>query len=85
MSEKVIIDISSSETNTINKDSSLCQYSDCTKRIKITDFACKCKKIYCKIHKFPENHDCKYDYREIGLKMKKIEDMKCDSNKIQKL
>lgn len=88
MSEKVVIDISSNETNKVNKidkDPSLCQYGDCNKRIKITDFACKCEKLYCKMHKSPENHDCKYDYREIGLKTKKIEEMKCVSNKMQKL
>ena len=91
MSEKVVIDISSNETNKvnkvnkINKDPSLCQYGDCNKRIKITDFACKCEKLYCKMHKSPENHECTYDYREIGLKTKKIEEMKCVSNKMQKL
>ena len=88
MVEKVILDISSSETNKDNKivkDHLLCQFRDCNKRIKITDFACKCEKLYCKMHKSPENHDCKYDYREIGLKTKKIEEMKCISNKVQKL
>ena len=94
MTEKVIVDISSNTINTTNttntiktisKDPSLCQYADCRKRIKITEFACKCEKLYCKMHKSPENHECTYDYREIGLKTKKIEEMKCVSNKMQKL
>ena len=91
MTEKVIVDISTNETNKVNKinkidkDPSLCQYADCRKRIKITDFACKCEKLYCKMHKSPENHECTYDYREIGLKTKKIGEMKCVSNKMQKL
>ena len=41
--------------------------------------------MYCITHKLSENHDCKYDYREIGLKHKKIEEMKGVSNKIQKI
>ncbi len=69
----------------IKKDNSRCQYMDCMKRIKITDYPCKCGYIYCKIHLSRENHNCKYDYREIGLKDKKIEEMKCTSNKIQKI
>ena len=85
MGEKQIIDISFCVEVTEKKDKSLCQYGDCKKRIKITDYPCKCRNMYCKIHKLSENHDCKYDYREIGLKDKKIEQMKCVSNKIQKI
>jgi hypothetical protein len=85
MSEKQIIDISFCIEPTKKKDKSLCQYGECKKRIKITDYPCKCGNIYCNIHKPPENHDCQYDYREIELKDKKIEQMKCLSNKMQKI
>lgn len=85
MGEKQVIDISFCIEATKKKDKSLCQYGDCKKRIKITDYPCKCGNMYCKTHKLSENHDCKYDYREIGLKDKKIEEMKCVSNKMQKI
>ena len=71
--------------NLSEKVKSICHYSNCTKRIKLSDYACKCGNIYCKVHKLPENHECKYDYREIGLKDKKIEQLKCVSNKVQKI
>ena len=38
------------------------------KKIKITDFPCKCKQYYCKNHKFPNLHNCNYDYKEIVKK-----------------
>lgn len=83
MSKDNIVDISFCE-DTKKKDQKICQYGDCTKRIKITDYPCKCGNMYCKLHKQSENHNCNYDYREIGLKDKKIRDMKCVSNKMQK-
>ena len=85
MEKKTIVDISICEPIIEKKDIRLCQYGDCKKRIKITDYPCKCGNIYCKIHKLSENHDCKYDYRETGLKDKKTEEMKCLSNKVQKI
>ena len=63
----------------------LCSFEDCKKRLKITDLSCRCEKIFCKIHKFPENHKCEYDYRESNKRQKRIDDLKCVSTKIQKI
>ena len=35
----------------------------CKTKIKITDYACKCKVYYCYKHRAPEVHNCSYDYR----------------------
>ena len=32
-----------------------CRFDGCTKKIKLTDFACKCEKYFCKFHKDPKN------------------------------
>ena len=80
-----IIDISNISNIENKKDESLCQYKDCIKKIKITTIPCKCKKYYCKMHKYPEYHECIYDYKENILKSKKIEEMKSYNQKIQKI
>ena len=41
----------------------ICNFDGCNKKLKITDIECKCKKIFCKIHKYPEDHYCLYDYK----------------------
>ena len=64
---------------------STCSFSNCTKKIKLTDFACKCEKYFCNFHKYPLNHNCSYDYKENNNKQKKIDDLMCKSVKIQKL
>ena len=62
-----------------------CAFENCVKKLKLTDFACKCKNKFCKIHRLPEKHNCVYDYKENNNKQKKIEAMKCISNKIDKI
>ena len=64
---------------------STCSFVGCTKKIKLTDFACKCEKYFCKFHKDPLNHNCGYDYKENDKKQKKIDDLICKSVKVQKL
>jgi len=64
---------------------STCSFVNCTKKIKLTDFACKCDKFFCKYHKDPLNHNCSYDYKENDKKQKKIEELSCKSVKIEKL
>lgn len=81
---KLQIDISACQIID-KKDINLCAYKECNKKIKITDYPCKCKNYYCRLHKLSENHECTYDYRENWLKSKKIDDLKCVSNKMQKI
>lgn len=62
-----------------------CNYEGCLKKIKITDFPCKCKKFYCKNHKLPNLHNCNYDYKEICKRKTEINRLKCSSIKIDKI
>lgn len=55
----------------------------CNKRLPIFVIKCKCNQSYCSIHRYPDEHDCKYDYKtefqkELALKNKKIKVMKVD-------
>ena len=69
-----------------NEDTkNVCAFEGCTKKIKITDYPCKCEKMYCKFHKLPENHNCSYDYKENNNKQKLIDNLKCSSSKLQKI
>ncbi len=62
-----------------------CAFKNCNRKLKLTDFACKCEKIFCKIHRLPEDHNCIYDYKENNNKQKKIEALKCVSEKLDKI
>jgi hypothetical protein len=69
----------------ISLNKNICAFENCNKKIKLTDYPCKCEKYYCKFHKHPEIHNCIYDYKENCFKQHKIENLICRSNKIEKI
>tara|TARA_Y100001958_G_C21111447_1_gene458253 strand:+ start:312 stop:464 length:153 start_codon:yes stop_codon:yes gene_type:complete len=48
---------------------------------------CRCKKRYCNAHRYPEEHDCSYDFKEEKEKNKEklIEKMRCGGEKMEKI
>ena len=39
----------------------------CNKKIGLIIFECKCNGKYCSLHKYPEMHECSYDYKSEGI------------------
>ena len=78
------------ETNINNKETNKnlhnrCNYINCSKKLKISDFKCKCDYLFCSAHRLPESHECSFNYKNEDNKTELIESMKCVSNKIIKL
>ena len=46
-----------------------CQHGECTKKLALTDFACKCKQFYCSAHRFSDAHSCTFDYKGTGREL----------------
>ncbi|CAN1156086.1 Zinc finger A20 and AN1 domain-containing stress-associated protein 7 [Linum perenne] len=38
----------------------------CNKRVGLTGFKCKCGSTFCGSHRYPENHDCDYNFKKAG-------------------
>lgn len=36
----------------------------CKKKLGLHMYICRCSKIYCKKHLFPEEHQCLFDYKK---------------------
>jgi len=81
-SSNVIVEELKKSANEIIK---ICNHNECNRKLKLTDYECKCKKTYCKFHRKPEEHNCEYDYRDNCNKEEKIKNMKCISIKLQKI
>jgi predicted nucleic acid binding AN1-type Zn finger protein len=72
--------------NMIVKPNNKCFYEDCNKKIKFTDFKCRCDHTYCSSHRLPETHKCNYNYKLNSIENKKIiGDMKCVNDKFIKI
>jgi AN1-type zinc finger protein 5/6 len=78
--------INNSNNNNINNSNNninnLCSHEMCKRKLKLTDYSCKCNKIFCKFHRRPESHNCLYDYKNNIDKNKLINDLKCIASKL---
>ncbi len=63
-----------------------CNHNECNKKLKLIDLnlTCKCGKNHCLFHRYPEKHDCDFDYKYKSKIDEKINKMKCISDKILK-
>jgi len=49
--------------------------SQCTKKLGIMEYICKCEKRFCISHLQPQEHSCTFDYRkEASKEIQKIMD-----------
>ncbi|XP_028762757.1 zinc finger A20 and AN1 domain-containing stress-associated protein 1 [Neltuma alba] len=40
--------------------------SSCNKKVGLTGFPCKCGSTFCGAHRYPEKHECTYDFKVSG-------------------
>ena len=40
--------------------------TECSKKVGLLPFTCRCGKVLCTIHRLASQHDCGFDYRTVG-------------------
>ena len=50
--------------NVVTNKQTRCSFSTCKTKLKLFDMGCKCEKRFCMKHRFPEEHNCDYDYTQ---------------------
>lgn len=38
----------------------------CRKRVGLTGFKCRCGMVFCGTHRYPEQHQCSFDFKAMG-------------------
>lgn len=38
----------------------------CNKKVGLMGFKCKCGSTFCGVHRYPENHECEFDFKGEG-------------------
>ena len=80
------INITEIKTDVKNiKKKNRCTFSNCNKKIKITDVKCRCHQIFCAIHRLPESHQCNFDHKNLGKILLEKKLIKVISEKIIKI
>lgn len=41
----------------------------CNKKIKLINFKCKCEQLFCSTCRFPEIHNCTFDFQSKGKEL----------------
>lgn len=47
-------------------DSNKCIFENCTRKIGLISFQCRCGGNFCIKHRIPEAHACEFDYKTSG-------------------
>ncbi|URD87734.1 zinc finger A20 and AN1 domain-containing stress-associated protein, partial [Musa troglodytarum] len=56
----------------------------CLKKVGLTGFKCRCENTFCSAHRFPEAHECSFDYKTAGRKAIAKENPVVKAEKIKK-
>ncbi|ALH23333.1 AN1-like Zinc finger containing protein [Chrysochromulina ericina virus CeV-01B] len=57
----------------------------CNKKIKLTDIQCKCGIIFCSLHRYPDMHDCSFNFKVNERNFIEKNNPKIIPNKITKI
>lgn len=58
---------------------------NCNKKLKLMPFTCKCENNYCSKCRYPEIHNCEYDFKNYQKNILKKQLVKVVCKKIDKI
>lgn len=70
------------ESCTKRTNKSICYI--CNKKLSFYTIKCRCNKMYCNLHRYPEDHNCTYDYKSESKKKLEKELLE-NANSIKKI
>ena len=84
---KIIDKLNTDKSNKDQSKNKINRCDVCNKKVGLLGFQCKCDKIklFCSIHKNPEDHNCNFDYKKDFKNLLEKKNPKIISNKIDKL
>lgn len=57
----------------------------CRKKVGLTGFKCKCGELFCGQHRYPESHNCTFDYKSEGRQKLADSNPVVQAAKVQKI
>ncbi|CAF0765679.1 unnamed protein product [Rotaria sordida] len=58
--------LTSSPLNVEKKKRNRCSWGTCNKKLGLTGFDCRCGGQFCSLHRYANEHNCTFDYKEYG-------------------
>jgi len=60
-----------------------CNFAACTKRLLLSDLACRCGHRFCSTHRYSNEHMCAFDYRKMGAASLSTSLVKCVASSLK--
>ncbi|XP_072346709.1 AN1-type zinc finger protein 6-like [Scyliorhinus torazame] len=57
----------------------------CKKKVGLTGFECRCRHLYCSVHRYSDMHDCRFDYKADAAEKLRKENPMVVGEKLQKI
>ncbi|KAM0043423.1 putative transcription regulator A20-like family [Helianthus debilis subsp. tardiflorus] len=76
-SKQTVIDVNVADVKKKNR----CRV--CNKRVGLIGFGCRCGHSFCGLHRMPEEHACKYDFKAAGRALLEKENPVCVADKLE--
>ncbi|KAK1384866.1 zinc finger A20 and AN1 domain-containing stress-associated protein 1-like [Heracleum sosnowskyi] len=57
----------------------------CRKKVGVLGFKCKCGDVYCGVHRYPEKHECQFDFKGVGKEAIALANPVVKADKIQRI
>nr|XP_009631764.1 putative zinc finger A20 and AN1 domain-containing stress-associated protein 8 [Nicotiana tomentosiformis] len=57
--------------------------NSCKKKVGLVGFSCKCGGIFCRIHRYPEEHACTFNFKSMGRALLAKENPLCKADKLE--
>ena len=55
----------------------------CRKKVGMIGFSCRCGGCFCGKHRYPEEHSCGFDHKEVGRKILAKQIVECKADKLE--
>ena len=62
-----------------------CQKDNCNKKVLSKLIKCKCDKTFCKKHRYYDEHDCTYNFKDEYKEKLISENNKCVPKKVEEI
>nr|GEW52588.1 zinc finger, AN1-type, zinc finger, A20-type [Tanacetum cinerariifolium] len=59
------------------------QYHVCSKHVGLVPFLCRCGESFCRLHRMPEKHACKFDFKAAGRMVIEKQNILCVADKLE--
>jgi len=73
------------DTQATPKNPNRCYHAECKAKLHLSDMACKCGHRFCGKHRYAEEHNCSFDYKQATVRTLSTSMVKCVASSLKEV